>query len=871
MTTARSSPAERLAHVFAATDRPEGVVDVTQALRVAWYRYRATFTLQLSGYLSIVLLIGLIGGVAMASVSAGRRTQSSYPTFLASTNPSNLTMAVFQASANAGPGSSLKSAIERLPDVKRVVTAGTLPLIDIGANGAPRLSSLANINIVSSLDGMTVDQDRLAILQGRAANPRRADEIVMNAGAARILGVQVGQVIALGLYTPAQMNLPDFGSPKVKPAVLVHERLVGIVALNTQLVQDDVDQTYGVIYVDAALTRRIVKPLNLFTPVLYGVQLLDGDRGIAKMQHELVALVPKGQIYEFHVASTVTSQVELAIKPESVALGSFGAIAALACLILAGQAISRLLGRGERDRDVLRALGASPVIIVTEGLVGVLLAVGLGTIVAAVVAVALSPLGPLGPVRPVYPDAGFNFDWTVIGAGVAVLVLGLGAIMTALSVRSLTKRSLQSGESASGQSRAALGLQRAGIPVAGVVGVHFALESGRGRSAVPVRSIIGGTVVAVAMVVATLTFASGFNTLISRPPLYGWNWTYLLNPSNAVPPKALSLLNHDPRVAAWSGADYTDLQIDGEELPILLESPGAKLSPPILSGHGLETSRQIVLGAGTLNQLHERIGNTVIVSLGTKKDAPYYIPPTPLVIVGTATLPAVGYSSFVAEHTSMGTGALVPLDFTNVPFTGHSADPNLDGPELVFVRMRVGVGSAAGREDMQRIANTANRIFATDKNAAGNSVEVLGVLRPVQIVNYRSIGSTPIFLAAGLALGAVLALGLTLASSVRRRRRDLALLKTLGFTHRQLASAVAWQATTTALIGMAVGLPLGVVIGRQLWTLFARSIYAVPDPTVPALSVLIVGAGTVLFANLIAFLPGRDAGRTPAALALRAE
>ena len=56
---------------------------MTHALRVAWYRYRATFALQFSGCLSIVLLIGLVGGVAMASVAAGRRTQSSYPTFLA--------------------------------------------------------------------------------------------------------------------------------------------------------------------------------------------------------------------------------------------------------------------------------------------------------------------------------------------------------------------------------------------------------------------------------------------------------------------------------------------------------------------------------------------------------------------------------------------------------------------------------------------------------------------------------------------------------------------------------------------------------------------------------------------------------------------
>jgi hypothetical protein len=407
--------------------------------------------------------------------------------------------------------------------------------------------------------------------------------------------------------------------------------------------------------------------------------------------------------------------------------------------------------------------------------------------------------------------------------------------------------------------------------VAGAIGVHFALESGRGRSAVPVRSIIASTVIAIAMVVATLTFASGFSTLISRPPLYGWNWTYVLNASNNVPPKVLSLLNHDPQIAAWSGADYTDLAIDGEELPILAESPYAKVSPPILSGHELETNHQIVLGAGTLNQLHKRIGDTVTVSLGTKKDAPFYLPPTPLVIVGTATLPAVGYSSFVAEHTSMGTGALVSTGFSNVPFSSHSADPNLNGPELVFVRMRARVSATGGREDMQRVANVANQIFLSDKNAPGNDVEALGVLRPVQIVNYRSIGSTPIVLAAGLALGAVLALGLTLASSVRRRRRDLALLKTLGFTHRQLASAVAWQATTTALIGVVVGLPLGVVIGRQLWTLFARSIYAVPDPTVPVLSVLIVGVGTVVFANLVAVLPGRSAAHTPAALALRSE
>jgi hypothetical protein len=59
---------------------------------VTWYRFRSTFGRRCGGYLSVVVLIGLIGGIAMASIAAGRRTQSSYPTFLASTNPSDMTV-----------------------------------------------------------------------------------------------------------------------------------------------------------------------------------------------------------------------------------------------------------------------------------------------------------------------------------------------------------------------------------------------------------------------------------------------------------------------------------------------------------------------------------------------------------------------------------------------------------------------------------------------------------------------------------------------------------------------------------------------------------------------------------------------------------
>ena len=75
------------------------------AVRVASYRFRATFRSRRGGYLALALLIGLIGGVALASIAAARRTQSSYPRFLASTNPSDLNVSF----GNAGGGASSPS------------------------------------------------------------------------------------------------------------------------------------------------------------------------------------------------------------------------------------------------------------------------------------------------------------------------------------------------------------------------------------------------------------------------------------------------------------------------------------------------------------------------------------------------------------------------------------------------------------------------------------------------------------------------------------------------------------------------------------------------------------------------------------------
>jgi hypothetical protein len=79
----------------------------------------------------------------------------------------------------------------------------------------------------------------------------------------------------------------------------------------------------------------------------------------------------------------------------------------------------------------------------------------------------------------------------------------------------------------------------------------------------------------------------------------------------------------------------------------------------------------------------------------------------------------------------------------------------------------------------------------------------------------------PVALSGLLALNAAGTMAQTLASSTRRRRRDLAILKTLGFVRRQVRHAVAWQATTIVAIALLIGLPAGVA-GRPVGVALSR-------------------------------------------------
>jgi ABC-type antimicrobial peptide transport system permease subunit len=122
-----------------------------------------------------------------------------------------------------------------------------------------------------------------------------------------------------------------------------------------------------------------------------------------------------------------------------------------------------------------------------------------------------------------------------------------------------------------------------------------------------------------------------------------------------------------------------------------------------------------------------------------------------------------------------------------------------------------------------------------------------------------------------MAAAAVLSLALTVLSLVRRRRRELALLKVVGMTRGQLRAAIAWQTTLTLLIAVLIGGPLGIAGGRLAWHAFAGSLGVVPIVEVPAVVLVLGLAALVLAGNLLAALPASVAARTRPAIDLRAE
>jgi hypothetical protein len=848
------------------------------AAYLAWYRLRATLRHRIGGYLALAVLVGLIGGVALASVTAARRTESSYPDYLGSTNPSSL---IIQPNLNLNVSSAAQanqiyqhmlSRLRHLPHVTGLATADAVNAAMLTPRGGYGTVLFTQVQLVTSGDGMFTRQDRLTVTAGHRAV--RADQVVATTRAAAVLHLHVGSRLRLGVWASSpKPGLPSFYRK-------LDLTVTGIGVVSTQIVQDDIDaDRTGFLVGTPALDREFV-PCCTGTSYI-GLQVAGGARYDAAVDQGYVNLatsifgagsIQLLQLLQVYNTSAIEAEAQRAIYPEAIALGVFGLIAGLAALIIGAQAVSRQLRAATDDAGVLRALGAGPMAATADGVLGVLAAAAAGALLAVAVAITLSPFSLFGPVRQAEPGRGFYVDGTVLGLGALAIVLILGGVAAVIGYRQAPHRAAartHGADRGSALVRAGLG---AGLGATSVAGLRFALEPGRGRTAVPVRSVLAGGVLAVTVIAATLTFGASLTNLIARPALYGWDFSYALYSTDGWGPfpaaRVTPVLDRDKLIATSTGVYFLTVQIDGQTVPAILSPARPAVGPQMLSGTGLNGPGDIVLGPATLAALHKKVGDKVIVQLGP------VIRDDTLKVSGTAALPALGDT--LGIHPSLATGAILPVSAVSKAALDEEGPES--GPNAILVRLRPGVSQAAGLRSLQQIANAYNDIVHSPQTVAeaGPSAlelvaNVLPVQRPAEIVNYKSMGTMPVILAAGVAAGTVAALGLALVTSVRRRRRDLALLKTLGFTRRQLATTVAWQSTVVAIVGLVIGIPLGIAVGRWLWIVFAHELSTVPDPVVPAGSVALAAVAALVLANLVAALPGRSAARTPAAIVLRAE
>ena len=236
--------------------------------------------------------------------------------------------------------------------------------------------------------------------------------------------------------------------------------------------------------------------------------------------------------------------------------------------------------------------------------------------------------------------------------------------------------------------------------------------------------------------------------------------------------------------------------------------------------------------------------------------------------MGTVTLPSIGLS--LADHVSLGRGAMLS-DSTLLALQGLSSkltkeesqqnsvsDPAFPSAVAIDLAPRTDAAPLAARITDAGPGETPGGTYPQPR--------VLGAA----IVNSAQMGSQPLTLALVLGAAAVLSLMVALLASVRERRQ-LALLKALGLTRRQVRQVIAWQASIILVTAAIIGVPLGIAAGRWACPVFAVSLGVVPVTVIPGLALLAGFIALLLAGNLLTAVPASIAARTPPAVLLRAE
>jgi ABC-type lipoprotein release transport system permease subunit len=821
-----------------------------------WLRATAQLRGRVRATVLLAVLVGLAGGVVLAAVAGARRTDAALPRFLDRDRVADAIVDFPDGGQQPGPdpSGSKERALAALPEVAAATRVTEAILASPGPAGPT--GRRRNLAILPMDAGGGWFYGRPIIVAGRLPDEREADEAAVDEELAARRHLRIGSVWQVGAYTGAQLEQAGLETPTAPAGPRMGLRIVGIVRHPVDLRPADISQdnlhvNHGDLYLTPAYWHRYGADLARYG-ILIMVALRQGPADLPRLATDVRRLlgpeavaspIDPGGLGGLGGEGTLAG-LRRATRLESGALLAFALLATVAAVLLVGQTLGRQTFLQSAEYPTLRALGMTGGQLVGVALLQAALIGAGGATVAVATAIALSPLTPIGLARRADLNPGIVADPAVLAVGVfaVVALVAAGAAVPAWRASRAPATALGVAEPVGGRpSLVASALGRAGFPPTAVTGTRLALEPGRGRTAIPVRVAIAGAAAAVLAITAASVFAASLNRLVSTPAAYGWTWDVAVGNFASIPQarRAARTLDAIPGVEGYIGIDSGEVRLDGKRSEIMAVERG-KGTVPLAVPEGREPLRpdEIALGTSTLHMLGKHVGDTVAMATTPGQ------PSQRLHVVGRMVLGAGALDSAIAP----GKGAMV--DFEVVRRLAPEA-----APQTFLVRLDPHSDHGPAVEAFQRAFPGT-------------------VVRPLphpDIDNVHRVAYLPGLLAG---LVAFLALGTVthaLVSSVRRRRHDLAVLKSLGFLRQQVSSTLAWQASTFAMAAVLAGVPLGIAGGRWAWRLVADSLGVVSEPVVPSVGVLAITVGALLAVNLMAAGPGWVAGRLRPATVLRSE
>ncbi len=679
------------------------------------------------------------------------------------------------------------------------------------------------------------ERARLPVVEGRFPDRAAPLEIALSERTATRLGMDIGETLTLATLSPdAAARLNEDGTfdpdgPEIPLEVVGIVRDAGDIGARL----DDITITYLTPAFRDAYPADVVGVLDEGTYVF----LREGHSFA-----ELTAAT-RGADVELDTSFFLASD---AIAPTTgtiaAALRLFAAVAALAGVIAIVQAVARIQQAASEDDRTLGALGTTrrerwARLAVPGGMVVVA-----GSAMGMAVAVPASALFPIGLARRAEPDPGVHLDGpTVLVGGVAaavVLTMLVGAL-AAWRVRNVNPGTA----SVARVSRLGQWAADLGAPAPGVTGLSLAA----GTSGRPSPIALGGTLLSVLGVLAALVFSASIDRLRADPSLYGWGWDAViegedLSSLGATPKASLGLLEDEDIVAL--GDLYTQLPVtlDGEPQFAMAVAPErGTLEPVMVRGTAPVGPDEIAVGRDSLHRIGAQVGDTISVSTGGD--------PTAMRITGVVALPVPEDGGSSASGAYLGLASLEPLAVEAQCSSSDSCT------RTIAVDLAPGVDPHAWAE----------------RFGDRDDINVALPAPPAEVDRLAAVEDLPRYLAGFLALLAATAVSFATATTVRQRRRDLAVLRVLGMTGRHVRTVVTVLVLAVTGAGAVLGGALGLVIGRQVWRAVVVSVSLPFSPSLPVGAALLVPIAAVLLAQLVASTSRRSAGRVPAALVLRTE